>query len=276
MSVKIEASGRRSIQVAVEVPGTPEEVWQAIATGPGISAWFVPAEFEEERDGKPVAVKLDFGPAMESRSVVTAWDPPRMFAREGAGWVPGSPPIGTEFSVEARAGGVCVVRVVQSLFASTDDWDGQLTGAEEGWPGIFRVLRLYLTHFRGQRSAIMQLMAPVPGTAAEAWATLTAALGLNGVGDGQRWAVPAGVPALAGVVEFVSESPYGALLRLDQPAPGTAALGTIEFGDAVMATLSFYLYGDQAAENVARVTPLWQAWMQERFPHPAGTDNPGA
>ena len=35
MSVKKEASGRRSVQVEVEVPGTPEEVWQAIATGPG-------------------------------------------------------------------------------------------------------------------------------------------------------------------------------------------------------------------------------------------------
>ena len=31
MSVKKEASGRRSVQVEVEVPGTPEEVWQAIA-----------------------------------------------------------------------------------------------------------------------------------------------------------------------------------------------------------------------------------------------------
>ena len=40
MSVKKEASGRHSVQVEVEVPGTPEEVWQAIATGPGISAWF--------------------------------------------------------------------------------------------------------------------------------------------------------------------------------------------------------------------------------------------
>jgi len=40
MSVKIEASGRRSVQVEVEVPGTPEQVWQAIATGPGISSWF--------------------------------------------------------------------------------------------------------------------------------------------------------------------------------------------------------------------------------------------
>ena len=46
MSVKKEANGRRSVQVEVEVPGTPEQVWQAIATGPGVSAWFVPAEMD--------------------------------------------------------------------------------------------------------------------------------------------------------------------------------------------------------------------------------------
>ena len=102
MSVKKEASGRRSVQVEVEVPGTPEEVWKAIATGPGISSWFVPTEFEE-RDGKPVAVTLNFGPGMESRSAVTAWDPPRMFAAQGEGWG-GSPPIADEWSVEARGG----------------------------------------------------------------------------------------------------------------------------------------------------------------------------
>ena len=264
MSVQKEASGRRSIQVEIEVPGTPEEVWQAIATGPGISAWFVPAEFEEE-GGKPVALSLDFGPAMDSRSVVTTWDPPHVFAREGSGWVPGSPPIATEFSVQARAGGICVVRVVQSLFSSTDDWDGQLIGAEEGWPGIARVLRLYLTHFRGQHSAIMRLMAPVAGTAAQAWASLTAALGLNGANVGQSWSAAAGAPELAGVLEHLSDAPFGALLRLDQPGPGSAALGTIEFGDAVFATLTFYLYGEQAAANVAQATPHWQAWLQDCF-----------
>ena len=140
MSVKKEPSGRRSIQVEVEVPGTPEEVWQAIATGPGISAWFVPAEFEEQ-GGKPVAVTLTFGPGMESRSVVTAWDPPRMFAREADGWAPRSPPITTEYSVEARAGGVCVARGAKSL--RQHGRLGQPIGAESGWPGGFRIPRIY-------------------------------------------------------------------------------------------------------------------------------------
>src|SRR5580658_3132677 len=269
MSVKKEPSGRRYVQVEVEVPGTPEEVWRAIATGPGISSWFVPTEFEE-RDGKPVAVKLDFGPGMESRSVVTTWDPPRKFAAQGEGWG-GSPPIADEWSVEARAGGTCIVRVVHSLFASTDDWDNQLEGTESGWPGFFRILRIYLTHFRGQRSAMMQWMAPAAGTEAEAWETLSAALGLKGVSAGQRCSTPAGVPALSGVVEHVSQSPYNALLRLDKPGLGTAALGAVNFGGQSMVTLSFYLYGDQAAGTVARETPLWQAWIEERFPTPSET-----
>ncbi|HMP77929.1 MAG TPA: SRPBCC domain-containing protein [Pirellulaceae bacterium] len=266
MSVKKEASGRRWVQVEVEVPGTPEEVWQAIASGPGVSSWFVPTEFEEQ-DGKPVAVRSNFGPGMENRAVVTAWDPPRMFAAESPGWTPEMPSMATEWFVEARAGGVCLVRVVHSLFASTDDWDGQLEGTEFGWPGFFRTLRIYLTHFRGQRSAIMQKMATAACTEAEAWETLTAALGLKGLSIGEHWTAPSGVPALSGVVEYIHESPYDLLLRIDKPGPGVAALGAYNCGQTMIG-LNLYLYGDQPAAIVSRETPLWEAWFQEHFPMP--------
>ena len=270
MSVKKEASGRRSVQVEVELPGTPEEVWQAIATGPGISSWFVPAEFEE-RDGKPVAMKLNFGPGMEPRSEVTVWDPPRTFALTADGWLPGSPPIANEWSVETRGGGICVVRIVQSLFASTDDWDMQLESAKLGLASFLEILRLYLTHFRGQRSTMMKWMAPAPGTEADAWEALTSALGLKGLRVGQRLTAPAGAPALSGVVEYVTERPYDALLRLDKPGPGVAALGAASFPGAPgsMVAMNFYLYGDQVAGTVAHESPRWDAWFQERFPMPA-------
>jgi len=52
MSVKKEPSGRRSVEVEFQVPGTLAEVWQAIATGRAsrlgssppnsMSAWAVP------------------------------------------------------------------------------------------------------------------------------------------------------------------------------------------------------------------------------------------
>ena len=69
-------------------------------------------------------------------------------------------------------------------------------------------------------------------------------------------------------MEFIGTTDYGVMLRLDKPGPGTAVFFTIEFGDTVMAALTFYLYGDQAAATVARETPRWQAWIQERFPMP--------
>ena len=85
----------------------------------------------------------------------------------------------------------------------------------------------------------------------------------------RRWTTPADVPPLGGVVEYVTESPYDALLRLDKPGPGIAALGAVTYpgGQSVVA-MNFYLYGDQAAATVAHETPVWQAWLQERFPMP--------
>ena len=269
MSVKKDPSGRRSVQVEFEVPGTPEEVWQAIATGPGISAWFVPAEIEE-RDGKPVAMKYQFNPDTEIRGALTAWDPPRMFvAQQEEGWGD-APPMATEWNVEARAGGVCLVRMVHSLFASTDDWDDQLEEVISGWAGFVSILQVYLTHFRGQqRSAIMQVKASVASPDAESWEVLTSALGVKGLSVGQRWTTPAGVPPLSGVMEIVTENPYDALLMLDKPGPGIAALGAVTYPDGQgVVAMNLYLYGDQAAATVARETPRWQAWFQERFPMP--------
>lgn len=264
MSVKKEPDGRRSVQVEVEVPGSPEEVWQAIASGPGISSWFVPARFEES-DGKPVAVTLDFGPGMESTSAVTAWNPPTMWSSTSDGWVPGSPSMANEWSVEARGGGKCVVRIVHSLFAETDDWDSQLDGVEHGWPGFFRTLRLYLAHFAGRKPEAMRSMVPFTGTESEAWETLTGALGLKDAGVGQYWTAPAGAPKHAGVVEHLTRDPNDALIRLEQPTPGILSLGTFNCG-SIMVAMNVTLFGDQAAATVARESPRWQAWFQERFP----------
>lgn len=271
MSVNVELSGRRSVLVEFEVPGSPEEVWHALATGPGISSWFVPTEVEE-RDGKPVAIKYFFGPGVEIPSVVTASEKPHTFAQEASGWKPDSPAMATEWRIEARSGGICIVRIVHSLFASTDAWDNELEGAASGWSGFLSILRLYLKHFSGQRSAIMQVSTPVASSEAEAWDALTAALGVKGKSVGERWTTPAGVSPLSGVVELVTENPYDALLRLDTPGPGIAALGAVTYpsGDRVVA-MNLYMYGDQAADIVARETPLWQAFLEARFPMPAAT-----
>ena len=174
----------------------------------------------------------------------------------------------TEWIVEAKAGGRCVVRVVHSLFASTDDWDNQLESTELGWPGFFKILRLYLTHFRGMPCTSTMAMALAHGSEAEVWKTVTGPLALAGVKEGQAWKAPPGVPPLGGTVEGVIENDHmrNVLMRLDAPTPGVASLGAFKCGGPIQVLLSLYLYGDRGAAAVTHDQPLWQKWMSERFP----------
>src|SRR4029453_8632082 len=104
----------RAVEGDVEVPGTPEEVWEAVASGPGISAWFVPAKVDGRVGG---TVELDFGPGYGSQAArITTWDPPRRFVAEVTG--EGRPTFAAEWLVEARDGGTCVVRLINSGFGS--------------------------------------------------------------------------------------------------------------------------------------------------------------
>jgi uncharacterized protein YndB with AHSA1/START domain len=264
MPVNKEPSGRRSVQAEVEVPGTPEQVWQAIATGPGISSWFVPTEVDERQGG---AVTANFGPGMESAATITTWDPPRRFVADSQDMGPEAPPVATEWIVEARDGGTCVVRVVHSWFASTDDWDNQFAGHEQGWVAFFRILRLYLAHFRGQPCTAIQLMGIASEPVTAAWEALTGPLGLAGATVGQHVRTPSGAPPLAGLVERIGTSDYPELLlRLDEPTGGIAHIFPLPMGGQVFLSLRFFLYGDQAAATAARVEPQWQGWLAEYFP----------
>lgn len=271
MSLKKEPNGRRSVSVEVEVPGTPEEVWQAIATGPGVSSWFVPTEVRD--DGTVVS---DFGPGMESVAKVTEWDPPRRFAADSADLGPDAPAIATEWIVEARSGGTCVVRVVHSLYAETDDWDTQLESWESGWPTFFRLLKLYLTHFRGMHGAAFQVMGSAAEPASDAWNAWTRTLGVEVPPEGKRAATSGEAPTLAGVVEHRGTPEYPQLiLRCDQPAPGMAHLFALPMGGVVYLCGRVYLFGETASEVAGREEPRWQSWMQAHFPSGHGGELAG-
>jgi uncharacterized protein YndB with AHSA1/START domain len=259
MPVHKDPSGRRSVQAEAEVPGTPEDVWQAIATGPGISSWFVPTELDEREGGTTVS---HFSPdgSMDSVATIQIWEPPHRFVAETH---EGPGPVATEWIVEARDGGTCVVRVVHSWFASTDDWDAQFEGHTHGWAAFFRILRLCLQHFRGLPSASFQVMAVAPEPKSEVWERFTGALGLGGVEVGQRVRASADAPPLAGIVERAGqpEWPEELLIRLEEPAPGLVHSAPFLMGGQVYLWMRFYLYGEEAATTVQRIEPIWQAWL---------------
>jgi uncharacterized protein YndB with AHSA1/START domain len=255
----------RRLEVEVEVPGTPEQVWEAIATGPGISAWFMPTEVDEHEGG---TVKMDHGPAMESSAVVSAWERPRRFAYEEE-FQPtedAAPErIATEFLVEASSGDTCVVRVVMSGFGSGADWDRAMESFEPGWRQALESLRLYLTHFPGRRCASIAAMGSTSGSVDRVWPALTGALGLSGATAGDRAATSGpGVPTLAGRVERADEGMI--TLLLDEPAPGLGLIGAGGPGEEVFTVVRAQLFGEAAPAVAARDEPAWRAWMDEHFP----------
>ncbi len=254
----------RSVQAEIEVPGTPEQVWEAIATGPGISAWFVPTEVDEREGG---TVTQHHGAGMDFTGAVSAWEPPRRFAWETE-WRPTEAAslerTAVEFLVEARAGGTCVVRVVNSGFGMDADWDRAMESTERGWPSALDNLRLYLTHFPGRRAGSFAAGAEAEGAAEDVWRDLKAAMGLPDAAEGDRVATRTpDAPPLAGTVERARDGELA--LRIEEPAPGLAYVGAGGPGDRTYTFVRAHVYGDDAQQVAARAGSDWQAWLDERF-----------
>ncbi|MCB1004082.1 MAG: SRPBCC domain-containing protein [Acidimicrobiales bacterium] len=249
-----------AIELEVEVPGTPEEVWRAIATGPGISSWYVPHTVEERPGGAAVA-SFGPGPEMQVPGRVAAWEPPHRVVFDGG---EGAGGLAFEWLVEARDGGTCVVRLVNSGFGSGEPWDDQYDGMVEGWRLFLSNLRLHCEHFRGRSATPVLPVAGWAGPRARAWVALCTGLGLPTrpeVGDAVRTAGD-GVPTLAGTV--VDVGPSSIALLVDEPADGTAFVA-VEGGDEqVSASVWTYLYGPEGAAAAARDEPRWRDWLAER------------
>ena len=241
----------------MEVAGTPEEVWRAIATGPGIGSWYVPHTVEE-REGGAATASFGPGPEMQVNGRVVAWDPPHRVVFDGG---EGGDGMAFEWLVEARDGGSCVVRLVNSGFGDGGPWDDQYDAMTEGWKLFLFNLQLHLAHFRGQTATAALPTSMWPGPADDAWTMLRNELALPAdpaVGDHVAAAEPA-APPLAGQV--VDAGPRRLALLVDRPAPGTAILAVEGDGEAVSVSVWSYLYGADGAAAAERDQPAWQAWL---------------
>jgi uncharacterized protein YndB with AHSA1/START domain len=269
MPIRKDATGKRWVEMEILLPGTPEQVWHAMATGPGNAAWFVKGEIEPRVGG---TFQLDFGQGAITTGEVTRWEPLHAFGYVERDWAPGAPPVATEITITGRPGNTCVVRMVHSLFTSSDDWDDQVEGFEKGWPGFFAILRAYLEHFAGEHAASFIAMCPSRGDSLLAWLTLGEALGLAGANVGERRSTSSGPELWSGIVEHVHqdvEQRY-VLLRLDAPSPGLVLLGTSAkstFSGSAATNISVcrYFYGGDCLARATESEARWRAWLTATF-----------
>jgi uncharacterized protein YndB with AHSA1/START domain len=240
-------------QREAEVPASPAEVWEAIATGPGIDSWFMGHSEVQPGDGGTVRTVFgEYAPELE----VTAWDPPRRFGYRGAE-APDGRFIAYEFLIEGRGGGSTVLRVVTSGFIPGDDWADEYEAMTGGGDGYFRTLVEYLVHFRGRFAVPVTAFGPGvrPGTAWERdHALLSAALGLPAAaaaGDTARFAPAETGWPVEGVVYFAS--PGSIAVR----TPGAFYRFLRGFGHPVVAAHQLFSE-DISPDEAARA---WESWL---------------
>ena len=241
------------------VSATPEQVWDAIASADGISAWMLQTDLDPRVGGH---VTFHMGPEGASEGTVTAFEPTRRIAYE-EDWAtlvgdPGADvtPLATEFVVEARSGGTCVVRVVSSAYGTGADWENEFWGEmETGWAPMLDNLRIYLTHFAGQRATATTSTATFDVAPVEAFERVRAALGVGAAGEHLDAA------GVGGVVERTIAHHF--LVRIDRPVLGLVSCFSFGTDTAATVSLSAYLYGPDGAAAAERLQPQWQSLLEE-------------
>jgi hypothetical protein len=230
------------IRREVELPATPEQVWEAIATGPGNAAWLFPSEVEPRQGGTNA-----------DGSVVTVWDPPRHFAvrAEGPnGWFNA-----VEAIVEGREGGSTVLRWVHSgIFV--DDWDNQYDSADHHTDFYLHTLGQYLRYFGGRRATYVGAQGPPSSTGPDAFGMLRRALGLGedvAEGDRVRLALP-GLDPMDAVVDYLAPQFIG--LRTDDGL--YRFFGRNAWGMPI--GLGHHLFAGGVDQE--KTTRAWRAWLE--------------
>jgi uncharacterized protein YndB with AHSA1/START domain len=236
----------------IEVEATPEEVWEAIATGPGLDAWFMGRNEVEPGEGGKWRMTL---PAWNSESTVAVWDPPHRLLIETEKDEQGGF-MAFEYLIEGRERGSTVVRFVHSGFLAGDDWEQEYDALKKGDPMYWHKLAEYLTYFRGRSSTPVDVYGPQVPDREQAWAKFRGGLGLSGpVAEGDQVRLtPEGLPPVDGVVDWLSSDVLGVrgsdgLYRFILGFEGTVVLGHHIFADVE----------EQAAQ------PAWQAWLDRTF-----------
>jgi len=190
-----------------EVPASPDEVWAAIATGPGIDSWFMGRnEVQPGLSGTVRTVFADYAPEL----AVTGWDPARRLAYR-SGEAPDGRFIAYEFLIEGRGGGSTVLRAVTSGFVPGDDWADEFEAMTLGGELYFRTLVEYLTHFAGRFATPVTAFGPAGAGWDRDQALLCRQLGIGGPpARGDRVHVTADeIGAVDGVVYFANAHTIG-------------------------------------------------------------------
>lgn len=241
------------ISKEIIIHASPEQVWEAISTGPGIDSWFMGRSQVEPGEGGRTSLTMG---GYTQEVTVTAWEPAKRFAYRSD-----ENPDGTfmafEFLIQGRGQGTTLLRLVHSGFLG-DDWEAEYDALSKGNGMYLRKLAAYLEHFPG-RTSTYNLFAPGPRVADQerVWAAFKGALGLTGTvaeGDPVRLTVE-GLAPVEGVVEFADAPTFLGARTSD-------GLYVLIHGHQDGVVVEYHGFGEVDRERIDRA---WQAWVTRSF-----------
>ncbi|GLW98156.1 SRPBCC domain-containing protein [Microtetraspora sp. NBRC 16547] len=243
------------VREEIALEATPEQVWEAIATGPGVDSWFMGRNEIESREGGRTRQEMM---GFTSEGTVTAWEPGKKFAFRSD-----ENPDGTfmafEYLIEGRDGGSTVLRFVHSGFLG-DDWEAEYDALKVGDRMYLEKLAVYLRQFVGRVSAhnVFAVGPQVPD-AERVWSAFKDVLGLTGAqvaeGDPVRLAVEGLAPA-EGVVEFVRQPSFLGV-RTDE--------GIYMFIHGHEGAVVVEQHDFSGSVDGKELDAAWQAWLTRSF-----------
>ncbi len=254
---------RFEITKDLEVSATPEQVWEAIATGPGLESWFLGRNEIDPRPGGTARWSIG---EFTAESTITTWDPPNRFVNTGM-----PAPDGSfhqfDYHIEAREGGGSAIRYEHTGMLS-GDWEAEYEAMSEGDPMYLDKLVAYLTYFRGRFATSVEVMGPEAPDRELAMGRFRAALGLDddvAVGDEVR-AAPRGLESFDGVVDHISPHFLGirsddAIYRFIHAFTGQVMIGHHLFAGDV---------------DRADAEEMWRSWLDGIFASAPDRDAPSS
>ncbi|MEU8262007.1 SRPBCC domain-containing protein [Micromonospora sp. NPDC048999] len=236
----------------IELTATPEQVWAAIATGPGIDSWFMGRSEVEPREGGRSSLTMG---GHTEQATVTAWEPGKRLALRSE---PGPEGAFTaiEYLIEGREQGATTLRLVQSGILG-DNWETEYEAMQAGWDMYLGTLAAYLVHFPGRAGAPVAAFRPGAGTPEQVWAAVADALGITGpvtVGQRARLTVD-GLPPIDGVVDLAGLPTYLGV-RTDDALYRFLHSGT-ERGNVLV--LGHHVFAP--GQDPTRAEQAWQHWV---------------
>jgi uncharacterized protein YndB with AHSA1/START domain len=234
-----------------EVPATPDQVWEAVATGPGLDSWFMGRNEVEPREGGRGSFSIG---GYTEETTVERWDPPRRFVASSSESFAEANRF--DYTIEERGPGRTSIRYVHSGVLGGDDWQNVYEAMSEGDPMYFAKLLEYLEHFSGRFATPVDARGPFVGEPEKIMEGFRRALGVaDDVTEGDEVTLhPDGLPPIEGVVDCAGRSFLGvrtddAMYRFISGFDGTTMVGHHYFSDV-----------DQD-----KTERLWSDWLDRVF-----------